>query len=292
MKQFKFYIPVVLAALFVSCSSDDKLVDKVDADVQRGAVLRTITFDPNSFFFDNTDSEVNYTWEYQDITDGDLLSSVDVTIGFIDGTPANGTTTATETALASFPASQFSLGEYGLPRVDYSLTYGEALAALGLAFDPAVVTGSDQFVMNITLNLTDGRTITAADLSGTVSGGSFFSSPLTYRIPIVCPPRAGAPGTWTIDMQDSYGDGWNGASVTVTIDGVGTDYLITGAQGDANTETFDVPAGASTLSIIYNSGDWDSEVTFQVTAPNGNTIIDVGPSPAVGAELIDYCADF
>lgn len=285
-------MPLVLTALFVGCTSDDKLVDKVEEGIQRGAVLRTIAFEPNAFFFDDTASEVNFTWEYQDITDGDLLSSVDVSIEFIDGTPANGTTTASEAALANIPASEFTLGEYGLPRFDYTLTYAEALAALGLAFDPDVVTGSDQFVVNTTLNLTDGRTISASNLSGTVSGGSFFSSPLTYRVAIVCPPRAGVPGTWTIDMQDSYGDGWNGASLSVTIDGVSTDYLVSQAQGGANTETFDVPAGAEVLSIIYNSGDWDSEVTFQITAPNGNTIVDTGPSPAAGIELIDYCSDF
>lgn len=290
MKKFKSYIPLASAALLLGCSSDDKLVDKVQDSVQRGAVLRTISFSPNAFFFDNTASEIAFTWEYQDIEDGGLLSSVDVSVGFVDGTPANGTTTASTAPLANLTPADFSVGPNGLPRTDFSISYGEALDALGLEFDPDVVTGSDQIIINTTLNLTDGRVITASDLSGTVAGGTFFQTPLTYRANIVCPPRAGEPGTWTIDMQDSYGDGWNGASLTVTIDDEATDYTID--NGGAASATFDVPAGAESLSIVYNSGDWDSEVTFQITAPNGNVLVDTGPSPSVGTELIDYCADF
>ena len=292
MKQFKFYMPLVLTALFIGCSSDDKLVDKVEAGTLRGAVLRTISNSPNSFLFDDPESVWTAVWEEQDIEDGALLASVDVYVNFVDTSPGNGTTTATETLVANIPASAFSNGPNGLPRTTFSLSYGDALAALGLAFDPAVVGPGDQFNIRTAVNLTDGRTISAADLSGTVSGGSFFSSPMNYRATVVCPPKAGPAGTWTIEMQDSYGDGWNGASLTVTLDGVATDYLVSAAQGFSNTETFDVPDGAESLSIIYNSGDWDSEVTFQITSSTGTLLIDQGPSPLVGTELLDYCNPF
>ncbi len=46
------------------------------------------------------------------------------------------------------------------------------------------------------------------------------------------------------------------------------------------------------MSIIYISGDWDSEVTYQVISASGATIIDDGPNPVIGAELLDYCSDF
>ncbi len=292
MKQFKFYIPLVLTALFIGCESDDKLVDKVEADTVRGAILRTISNSPNAFLVDDPESPWTVVWEEQDIEDGGLLASVDVYVNFIDNTPDNGVSTASETLVTNIPAADFSNGPNGLPRTTYSLAYGDALAALGLAFDPDVVTGGDQFNIRAAINLTDGRTITAADLSGTVSGGSFFSSPMNYRATVVCPPKAGPAGTWTIDMQDSYGDGWNGASLTVTLDGVSTDYLVSGAQGFNNSETFEVPDGAESLSIIYNSGDWDSEVTFQITSATGIVLIDLGPSPLVGTELLDYCAPF
>ena len=79
MKNFKRYILLVLAgSLIVSCSEDDKLTTIIQDDVERGAVLRTISNSPNSFTFDDPDSEWTITLEEQDIEDGALLSSVDV----------------------------------------------------------------------------------------------------------------------------------------------------------------------------------------------------------------------
>lgn len=291
MKQFKFYNLVVLATLFAGCSSDDKLVDNVEAEVQRGAILRTISNNPNVFLFNDPESPWTAILEYQDVEDGALLQSVDVSVGLVDMTADNGTTSVPAAALTSLPASAFSLGEFGLPRTTLSVTYNEALTALGLSLDPAVVAPGDQIRLDFTLNLTDGRTITATDLSGTVSGGSFFSSPLTYRANIVCPPRSSdEPGTWTIEMQDSYGDGWNGASLEVSIDGETVSFTFN--NGSAATFTFDLPVDAEVLSVIYRSGAFDNENTFQLISPGGNILLDLGPSPTVDVELLDYCVDF
>jgi hypothetical protein len=88
-------------------------------------------------------------------------------------------------------------------------------------------------------------------------------------------------------MQDSYGDGWNGASIDITVDGVTTNFLI--ADGFSASGTLEVAADASSIGITFNSGDWDSEITYQIISANGNTIIDTGPDPTAGVELLDYC---
>ena len=49
-------------------------------------------------------------------------------------------------------------------------------------------------------------------------------------------------------MQDSYGDGWNGGAIIVTIDGTTLDP-ITITSGSGGSDSFDVPAGASVLSV-------------------------------------------
>jgi hypothetical protein len=113
---------------------------------------------------------------------------------------------------------------------------------------------------------------------------------MAYRINIVCPPKAGTAGTWTIDMQDSYGDGWNGASLDVTIDGTTTAYTFD--AGAVAQFTFDVSADAEVLSIVYTSGAFDEENTFQVISPTAQVVLDLGPTPAAGVELLDYCKDF
>ena len=288
MKYLKYNVVLLLGILLIACSEDDKLTVEIQDSVERGAVLRTISNDPNSFTFDDPDSEWTLSMEEQDIEDGALLSSVDVLVGYVDLT-GNGVS-ATETALMNIPASAFSEGINGLPRTTFTITYDEALTALGLPFDPSYA--GDAINIRLILNLTDGRSITNTDLTGPVSGGSFFASPLNYRSNIVCPAKAGTVGTWTVDMQDSFGDGWNGALLDVTIDDETTSYEVSEAQGTVNTETFEITPDNQSLSIIFRSGDFDGEITFQVINPNNDVILDLGPTPTADVELLDYCSDF
>ena len=95
-------------------------------------------------------------------------------------------------------------------------------------------------------------------------------------------------GDWVLDMQDSFGDGWNGASVTFEVDGVGTDYTVAEDLASGQ-ETITVPGGTTSLKFFFNSGDWDEEVTFQITAPNAVEVYADGPTPATGEFEIDTC---
>jgi len=89
----------------------------------------------------------------------------------------------------------------------------------------------------------------------------------------------GTPCNWTLNMQDSYGDGWNGASVTFTFEGIalGT-YSIGGASG---SETIAVPDGGD-VTVSFSSGAWDSEITYQVLDPSGTEVFADGPNPTIG----------
>ncbi|WP_318343016.1 hypothetical protein [Flagellimonas baculiformis] len=90
----------------------------------------------------------------------------------------------------------------------------------------------------------------------------------------------GVPCTWTVELQDAYGDGWNGASLSFSYDGVPGGEITLG-EGAASTETIDIPDG-SEVEVTFNSGDWDEEVTFQIYDANGNLVLDDGPTPTVG----------
>ena len=288
MKNLKNYLFFMLGLLILSsCSEDDKISDEVVATTTRGAVIRTIGIDPNVFDVFDAASVWTITAEYQDVTDGTLFSDIDVFLNFVDNTEDNGTTTTSETLFANIPASSFEIGPNGLPRGTFSIVYGEALSALGIPNDPASVTGGDQINIRLTVNLTDGRSFTDVDATGNVSGGSFFSSPYNYRANIVCPPSTPTSGTWSIEMQDSFGDGWNNASLDVTIDGTTTQFTFD--TGSAASFTFDVPDGTEVISIVFTSGDFDEEITAQVTSANGNQVVDLNPSPTEGVELLDYC---
>lgn len=86
--------------------------------------------------------------------------------------------------------------------------------------------------------------------------------------------------TWKIDAVDTYGDGWNGASIDVTVNGVTTSYTLGDEHPESDTFLIPVPVGA-TYSFEYVSGDWDGEVEYTVTAPDGTVYADAY-YPAVG----------
>lgn len=96
-------------------------------------------------------------------------------------------------------------------------------------------------------------------------------------------------GNWTINMNDSYGDGWNGAAIRVVVDGTGTNYTL--ANGSSGQTVVAVPPGTTSLTFEFVSGDWDSEVTFSIVSPRGNQIAKGGPSPPVGVLTVNLCVD-
>lgn len=95
------------------------------------------------------------------------------------------------------------------------------------------------------------------------------------------------PGDYVIAFTDTYGDGWNGAAIKVVVDGVGTDYTL--ANGSSGSTTVTVPAGSTSISFEFVSGDWDSEVLFTITSPRGNVIASGGPSPGEGVIRLNLC---
>lgn len=94
---------------------------------------------------------------------------------------------------------------------------------------------------------------------------------------------------YTISLNDSYGDGWNGAAISVNIDGTATEYTL--EDGSAITHVVTVPPGTTDLSFDFISGDYDSEVTFTIVTEKGNTIAAGGPSPPVGTITLDLCEE-
>ena len=82
---------------------------------------------------------------------------------------------------------------------------------------------------------------------------------------------------YVVDMQDSYGDGWNGASIDMSINGVVmTSFTVSAADGTAATGSYSTYTGDN-VEFYFNSGTWDTEITFQITAPDGSTVGSYGP---------------
>lgn len=276
------------ALLFTACAEGDNVIDTVFDDTTRGAVLRTVSILSDEIPIGQASSSFGAVLEVQDQEDGQLVDFVEVYVGFRDNTDNGGPDNDRDQVLAeTIDSSTFTIGEFGLPRFTYEITLPELLSTLGLA--DSDVDGGDQFEVRFELVLTDGRRFSRADNSATLTG-SFFASPFLYVANVVCPPTAPTPGDWTFEMTDAYGDGWNGAALLFSVDGTVTEVLL--AAGSAGTQTVTVPSGAQVVSLVYRSGDWDSEVGYVVTAATGNVVASqtaYTTAPVANVELINYC---
>lgn len=74
-----------------------------------------------------------------------------------------------------------------------------------------------------------------------------------------------------ITGQDSYGDGWNGASITLTQNGtsLGTFTLNSGASA---VDTFRVCTADGPVALTWTSGSYDSETSFTVSDSLGSIL--------------------
>jgi hypothetical protein len=80
----------------------------------------------------------------------------------------------------------------------------------------------------------------------------------------------------TVEMWDDWGDGWNGGTITVQVDG--TPWGTVTLDGDYGTATVVVPSGA--LELLWTPGSYDCECEFAVYNVEG---VEIYHSPANGS---------
>jgi len=271
---------------FISCEDEDK--DRLDLNqITTGAILRTL--ENLSATVDRSDpasSSMGAIVEFDDFLNDDLLESVDVYIEFIDTTPDENfeVQTVPEAFVVNIPGTAFDATATGNPTATIIVNMGDALTALGITNEDLY--GGDVFILRFVLKLTDGREFTSTNVGSAIASSSAFRSPFRYSAAVVCPPLA---GQWIIDMQDSYGDGWNGAKMAVTVGDTTTEYTI--ESGASAQYIIDVPVGTAALVFNYSAGDWESEVTWQITSPQNEVVADEGPDPPTGPVklTLDFC---
>ena len=289
MKKVNIYL-ISLAMMAFSCSKEfssdeyggyEMLTDYMLKEYQVGAALRTITESGSYRFFDPGNSLWSATLETHDHESGGLTESVEWYV-------SNGGNN--EVLARTVSRSEMYDGPVGLPRMDISMSLVEAGGLVG------GYQGGNTIIHRMVLKLTDGRTFSTESVSGSLTQ-SYFKSPFQYRKTITCFMDAGivtaVPGLYTVNMTDSWGDGWNGAAVVMTLDGV--DYSTSFASGSADTIVFEVPAGSSTMGFKFVAGAWDSEVDFNIVfskldGSNSQTALpNVGASPPTGYYALSVC---
>ena len=271
-----------LVLLTFSCQKPNNTINYVLDNYTSGAVLRTIGSTGEFNYYAPNESIFKLTIEEHDKENGDLMEDVEVFLSFNKGT---------EIKYKTLNPSDFQTGPTGLPRTDLEISLAEATSLLGIS--SSQYSGGDAIGIRFKLNLTDGRTFSTGEVTGSMTG-SYFKSPYEYSKIIKCIPLGAIAGIYTVKMVDSYGDGWNGASVIVTVDGVEKSFTVSAEQGATNTEVVTIPEDATSMSFEYSKGDWDAEVSYSIefTKLDGTasqTAISDGPTPAVGELTLSIC---
>ena len=76
--------------------------------------------------------------------------------------------------------------------------------------------------------------------------------------------------SYTFNMSDSYGDGWNGGFLTVQQNGV-TVATVELSNGTSGTQAVNLCDNIST-SLVWSPGSFDDEATFTLIGPDGSTV--------------------
>ncbi len=170
---------LVAFTLMQSCETDDKTIDDVFDNIERGAVLRTIDIPNPTFDFYDTSSQWIALLEAQDSENGNLLSEIKISSAFV-----NDGAIGTAILIKTISPSGFVTGPFGFPRGDITLTLQEVLDGAGLELGD--YDSGDSFNVRLESVLKDGRTFTNTNTAGTITGGSFYSSPFMYSVQFFC----------------------------------------------------------------------------------------------------------
>lgn len=136
-------------------------------------------------------------------------------------------------------------------------------------------TGTIVASANDTLTITGLTAATAYEFyvrdSCAVGDVSLWTGPTAFT---TTPCAASATCTYSAELFDSFGDGWNGAQVTVWQGGVPVATLGSGfTTGGAFTESFDVCDGLMTYVTLSAAGGFPSEVGIYVRDRAGDTVV-------------------
>ena len=91
----------------------------------------------------------------------------------------------------------------------------------------------------------------------------------------------------TINMEDTYGDGWNGNYLDVYVNGELSQGGLTIDDGDSATATVSASYGDTVLFDMVAAGSYIGETQFNVTDADGNTVASAADGDDATFECID-----
>ena len=161
-----------------------------------------------------------------------------------------------------------------------SIPFTDIADAIGIS--TSEISGGDFIRFLGTSTGLDGSVFTFENFTGSITGQQEQRQAFNFIVLVKCSPisEGTVNGTWIVEMEDLYGDGWDGAFLTFEIDGVSTNYTVSAADATNATHIIQVPAGTNELVVSYTSGAFEEEHVYTVETPDGVVLGPFGPAPA------------
>lgn len=122
------------------------------------------------------------------------------------------------------------------------------------------------------------------DVCAIEMGGGIYQGDLTSCGEVQCPIQE---CEHRIDLLDSFGDGWDGATIDVLVNGGVVLNDIT-ASGSGSTFGFEAGTGDA-ITTVYTSGAFENEHTYSIFDGNGTLLGGDGPFPGAGIAVTGNC---
>ena len=252
--------------LFQSCGDPDNTVNFVLDNFETGAILRTISSSGTYNYYDQSNSIFTATIEEQDQQNGELMKGVEIWLS-VDG--------GSEVLYKTLQTGDFAIGPTGLPRATFKGGLTEVDNLIGFI-------GGSTVKIRLQLNLTNGKSFSDDSITGSMTG-SYFNSTFSFSEIIKCFVTDGSavPGVYTINMQDSYGDGWQDSRLKLTVDskvyyyaipspfvsGIEINKTLEVYSGDDNagSSSITIPSSASTMKWEWIVGRYPEETSYTIS---------------------------
>lgn len=321
--ELKKYSLLLLLSVFIvfSCTDDSLIPEPVPLTAVHGYIENKSDqgvggSQVENFLYDEVSDVLMFDFSWVSIGDVNTVTKIDFYISFNEVYTdfEGGSVTASHTeylfkTVDSPPANRETLSMslsqadvYDIYKDDtfaYDITDGDDAAQSIFGFAQKAnrdVTSSpfvagDSFSIRWVLTTADGRVFSTWNDSICLE---FPGANCTFNWAVLCSQTlpVGTAGDIVITGTESYGDGWNDAGLEVLINGVVSETLAIDSSTGTDAVVWTISLDGSETSVSFNfvSGDYDSEITFDIVWIEGTTVASWGPTPPVGKVIVDLCS--
>ncbi len=244
-KIFSAFGVLLMLLLANSCADEDLKPIITFDDAGKGAYPRRITeTDKLINLFDVAGSNYEYTIEFVDLEQGNLVAEYVLDLVYEDNNPDNGDNSTGPIQFRSWSAGDFETNADGFKGLsNIRITGPEAIAAAGLSEDQ--VLAGDEFQFQGRVITTDGAVFTASNSSAAVNG-SAFRGHFNFTLPAGCP--SSLDGTYNYSTTDVWCAAAAGQTYTGTVDLIGLgggEYYFSDWSFGAYTPCYGITLGSS-----------------------------------------------